>query len=131
MELTKDLGAIIEGFSDLLQQHIRLAKVELKEDAKQLGGQAGRIAAFAPLILIGYALLCVALAFFLRRFLPIDAAFAIVAVLNLAAGGLGIFLAVRRLQDQKVLVHTRDELEATAAAWRTQGQLTAGTEAGR
>ena len=132
MPMAEHLRAIIDALSELVAQHIKLARVELKEDARELGGQVAKIAAFVPLIVMGYALLCVALALFLRRFVPIDAAFLIVAASNLAGGGLGILLAVRRLKERKVLSGTRDELQATALVLRTEGQLVAGThEVGR
>ena len=132
MPMTENVRAIIDALSELVAQHIKLARVELKEDARELGGQVAKIAAFVPLIAMGYALLCVALALFLRRFVPLDAAFLIVAAVNLAGGAVGILLAVRRLKEAKVLSGTRDELQASALALRTEGQLVAGThEVGR
>ena len=130
MELAGHLRAVIDGLSELLTQHLKLARVELKEDARELGTQVGKIAAFVPLIVIGYALLCVAGALFLRRFLPLDVAFLIVAGLNLAGGAVGILLAVRRLKERKMLSGSRDELQSTAMVLRSSAQLTAGTNEG-
>ena len=130
MELAGHLRAVIDGLSELLTQHLKLARVELKEDARELGTQVGKIAAFVPLIVMGYALLCVAGALFLRRFLPLDVAFLIVAGLNLAGGGVGILLAVRRLKERKMLSGSRDELQSTAMVLRSSAQLTAGTNEG-
>ncbi len=129
MPTTEHLRAIIEALSELVAQHVQLARVELKEDVKELGTQVGKIAAFVPLLIMGYALLCVALALFLRRFLPLDASFLIVAGLNLGGGALGIMLAVRRLKERKVLLSgSRDELQSTALALRGQAPLAVGTQ---
>lgn len=122
MQLAEHLREIVDALSELISQHIKLARVELKEDARELGTQVGKLAAFLPLIVVGYALLCVAGALFLHRYLPIDAAFLIVAALNFAVGGVGILLAVRRLKQRKVLSGTLDELRTTAIVFRSQGQ---------
>jgi uncharacterized membrane protein YqjE len=120
MQLAEHLRALIDAFSELMAQHIKLARVELKEDAKKLGTQAGKIAAFTPLILVGYILLCVAASLFLTRFVPADAAFLIVAGINLVVGGVGIFLAVRKLRSTKVMDETKAELQTTAIALRSE-----------
>ena len=42
------------------------------------------------------------------------------AGVNLAIGAVGIMLAVGKLKERKVLVNTRDELQTTAIAFRSQ-----------
>jgi hypothetical protein len=110
------LRALLESFQQLLDGHIRLFKVELAEDAKVIGVQVGKMAAFAPLILVGYGFLCIALALFLRRFVSVDVAFLIVGLLNLAIGGAGIALAAVKLRDRRVLEGSISELQASTSA---------------
>jgi uncharacterized membrane protein YqjE len=120
MPLADHLRELVDAFSDLIANHIRLARVELKEDAKAIGVEVGKVLAFLPLLLVGYIMLAVAAALFLHRFLPGDAAFLIVAVFNLAVGGIGIFLAVKKLQLKQVMDDTRAELETSAVALRPE-----------
>jgi hypothetical protein len=110
------LRALVESIQALLDGHIRLFKVELADDAKVIGVQIGKIAAFAPLILVGYGFVCVALALFLRRFISVDIAFLLVGVLNLAVGAAGVALAALRLRDRKVLEGSLAELQASGNA---------------
>ncbi len=122
MHLAEHFRELVDSFSDLMSHHIKLARVELKEDATGLLKQVGKIAAFVPLLLVGYSLLCVALALFLRRFMGADAAFLLVAVGNIAAGAIGILLAARALKDRRVMDDTRAELQSTAIALRSERQ---------
>jgi hypothetical protein len=110
------LRALLESVQALLDGHIRLFKVELAEDAKVIGVQVGKIAALAPLILVGYGFLCIALALFLRRFMSADLAFLLVGVLNLVAGAVGIALAALKLRDRRVLEGSMTELQASTSS---------------
>lgn len=122
MHLAEHVTELIDAFSELIAQHIKLAKVELKEDAKAIGIQVGKIAAFVPLLVIGLILLNIAGALFLRRFMAADLAFLVVALLNFAVGGLGIFLAVKALQGRRVMDGTKAELQSTAIVLRSERQ---------
>lgn len=115
MALGTQLRDVVDGFSELTAQHIRLARVELAEDARFVGVRVGVIAALAPLILVGYGFLCVALAFTLQRVMPADAAFLIVGLVNLIAGGAGIAVAAKQLGKKKVMNETLTELETSSA----------------
>jgi uncharacterized membrane protein YqjE len=110
------LRALAESLQELVVGHIRLFKVELAEDARVIGVQVAKIAAFAPLLFVGYAFLCLALALFLRRFMAFDAACLTVGVLNLAVGGAGIALAALKLKEKRVLDGSMQELEASRSA---------------
>jgi len=116
MSTAQNLRAVIESFSDLLEGHIKLFKLELAEDARVVGVQVGKIVAFLPLIFVGYAFLCAALAMFLQRYLDAWLAYLAVGLLNVAAGGLGIALAARALSKKQMLVGTKREVAATTAA---------------
>lgn len=124
MQLADHFRELVDSFSDLFAKHLKLARVELKEDAKAIGADVGKIAAFVPLIAVGYLLLMVALALFVARFTGPELGFLAVAVLNLAVGGAGIFLAVRNLQSRQVMNDTQAELHSTALALRGGNALT-------
>jgi hypothetical protein len=116
MSAAQNLKTVIESFSDLLEGHIKLFKLELAEDAKVIGVEVGKIVALLPLIFVGYAFLCGALALFLQRWFAADLSYLAVGLLNLAAGGIGIALAAKKLSKKQVLDGTRREANATAQA---------------
>ena len=120
MHLAENLKSVVDSISDLMVQHIKLARVELKEDARVIGIEVGKILAFVPLLMVGYLILGVAAALFLHRYMAADVAFLIVATFNLTVGGVGIFLAVKKLQARQVMNDTRAEIESTALALRTE-----------
>jgi uncharacterized membrane protein YqjE len=115
MALGTQLRELVDAFSELVAQHVRLARMELTQDARFVGVRVGLIAAFAPLILVGYGFLCVALALALRRWMEADLAFLIVGVLNLAIGGGVIAVVARQLGSRKVLDATLRELDHSTA----------------
>jgi hypothetical protein len=106
---------LVGDFSHLVAQHVALAKVELQHSASTVGLGVGQIAAFAPLILVGYAFLNAALALVLQGWLTLPGAVALVGLINVLGGVLGIVRAVRRLR-RPVLGTSLHELEETAHA---------------
>jgi uncharacterized membrane protein YqjE len=121
MAVISQLRELVEGVSELTAQHIRLARLELAEDARFVGLRVGVIAALAPLILVGYSFLCLALALVLRRVMPDEAAFAVVGLLNLLVGGVGIASVVKQLNGRKVMDATLRELETSSSVVRSGG----------
>lgn len=115
MALGNQLRELIDAFSELVAQHVRLARMELAEDARFVGIRVGLIAALAPLILVGYGFLCVALALTLRRVMAADLAFLLVGVLNLLIGGVGIAVVGKQLGGRKVMDATMKELDTSTA----------------
>lgn len=116
MALASQLSELFEGLRELATQHLRLARLEVREDARFVGARLGAIAVLAPLILVGYALVCMGLALFLSRFWPTDVAFAFVGALNLVSGVIGAVLAARQLQRRKPMQGTHLEWEKTKEA---------------
>ncbi len=116
MSTADHLRTVVESFTALVEGHFRLFKLELAEDAKVVGVQVGKIVAFVPLIIVGYAFLCAALAMFLQRWLAADVSYLIVGGLNVVGGALGILLAAKTLQKRQLLEGTRREARATTAA---------------
>lgn len=115
MAQVNPLRELVDAFSELVAQHVRLARLELKQDARFVGVRVGVIAAFAPLILVGYCFLCVALALTLRNFMGDELAFVTVGVLNLLIAGIGIAVAARQLSGHKMMNATVVELESSKA----------------
>jgi len=122
MALGNQLRDLVDSFSELVAQHVRLARVELADDAKYIGVRVGVIALLAPLILVGYGSLCVALAFALQRVMPFDVAFLLVGLLNLAIGAVGILKAVKQLQARPVLEESMTQLDASSTLIRREAQ---------
>jgi hypothetical protein len=99
----------------LVSEHIALAKLELGEAARRTGIGVAQIAACAPLVLVGYAFLNAALALWLGQWLPLAGAVALVGLLNVAIGILGIVLAARSFR-RPALDDSAMELERTVQA---------------
>ncbi|HEY1904769.1 MAG TPA: phage holin family protein [Myxococcaceae bacterium] len=106
------LAQLAHELGNLVSQHIALAKLELGQTAKRTGLGVAQIAAFAPLILVGYGFLNGALALLLGRWLPLAAAVALVGLLNAVVGLLGVALAARSFR-RPVLDDSVVELERT------------------
>jgi uncharacterized membrane protein YqjE len=115
MALGTQIHELVDAFSELVAQHVRLARMELSQDARFVGIRVGIIAALAPLILVGYGFLCVALALALRRVMAADLAFLLVGVINLLIGGIGIAVVGRQLSERKVMDATLGEFESSTA----------------
>jgi Putative Actinobacterial Holin-X, holin superfamily III len=99
----------------LLAQHVALARLELGETARGAGKGVAQIAACAPLVLVGYAFLNAALALVLTRWIPLPGAVALVGLLNVACGVLGVVTAARSFR-RPLLDDSVVELERTARA---------------
>lgn len=116
------LRELVDAFSELVAQHVRLARLEVKEDARFVGIRVGVIAVFAPLILVGYSFLCIALALSLRRVMGEELAFVLVGVVNLVVAGIGIAIAARQLANRKIMNATVAELQTSQAMVLTRPQ---------
>lgn len=106
---------LVGDLANLFAQHVALAKVELRDSARTVGKGVGILAAVAPLVLVGYCFLNAALALALARFMPLAASVALMGLLNVLAGAVGVVVATRALR-RPVLGDTVDELERTADA---------------
>jgi uncharacterized membrane protein YqjE len=114
MQLADHFRELVDSFSDLVTKHIKLARVELREDARAIGVDVGRLFAFVPLLVAGYIMLMVAAALFLTRHVAADVAFLLVAAVNLVPGGIGTAVVVRKLQARQVMNDTEAEIKTTA-----------------
>ena len=62
MQLADHFRELVDAFSDLIVKHVKLVRVELREDARLIGIEVGKILAFVPLLMVGYLILSVAVA---------------------------------------------------------------------
>lgn len=105
---------LADGLGKLVTEHITLARLELAEDAKSVGGNVARIAAFVPFVIVGYAFLCGALAVLLAPLLTLAGSLALVGFLNAAGGGYGLYRAAQRLKATKVMDESVKEIAQSA-----------------
>jgi uncharacterized membrane protein YqjE len=115
--VTDLVARLVEGFGQLLSQHVALARIEIGEEARTIGISLGKLALFGVFLLLGYAMLCFALAFALAPWLSMAGAVAAVGGLNLVAGGVGLWTLRTLLQ--------RPLLEDSLAAAQESAQLLA------
>ena len=101
------IATLLRGTADamgqLLAGHLKLARLELVEDAKAMGRPAILVAICAMLAAVGYGLVMLGLAAALRPLTGWPLAFSLLGGLHLMAGALGAWLALSRLKAVKVL----------------------------
>lgn len=110
------VGNIADGLSKLVTQHIALARVELLDNVRSVGADLGRLVAFAPFLLVGYALCCLALAVILTPSCGRAGALLVVGGSNLLGGSAGAFFSIQRLRKKKMLAQSAEELSRSALA---------------
>lgn len=103
--VTDLVARLVEGFGQLLSQHVALARIELGEEARGLGRSLAQLLLFAVFVLLGYAMLCLALAFALGPWLTMAGAVAAVGGLNFFGGALGLW-SLRKILDRPMLEQT-------------------------
>ncbi|MBU8900555.1 phage holin family protein [Corallococcus sp. H22C18031201] len=128
--ITALVGRMAEGFSRLVSQHLQLARLELSEDARAMGLDVARIAVFVPFILVGYAFVCGGLAAAMVPWTGWAGALAVVGLLNLVGGGLGVAHAVARLKARQMMDDTSDELSRSMAVFTRAPARPAPAESG-
>ncbi len=109
------VGRLVDGLGELLAQHVALARVEVGEEVQSVARVAGTVALVTPLLVVGYALLCLALAFALSSLVGLASALALVGAANLLAGGIGLWAVRTTLR--------RPRLEETAQAVRESASM--------
>jgi hypothetical protein len=121
------IAALLKGTADamghLLAGHLKLARLELMEDAQAVGGPAALVAAFAALAILGYGLVVLGLAATLRPYLGWPGALFLLGGLHLAGGGIGARRGLRRLKAVKVLDESTQEATGSLATIRAAGTL--------
>jgi uncharacterized membrane protein YqjE len=124
-EVDGSISSLVTRLADalgrLLTEHLELAKLELKGDAKALARLGGKLAASIPFLLVGYSFLCAGLSLYLSRWMALAGAVALVGGVNLVVGGVLAYAAVRRLNRQRVMDDTLKELGRSVAVLAPDG----------
>lgn len=121
------IAAVREDAVSLVQDHVELAKLEMKESGGRAGKGAGMIAALGLLALTAWLLISFGLALVLVSLgLPVWAGMMIVALVYLIVGGILGLLAKKQFEGmrgpekaQKSAERTMEELKAAVAAGRS------------
>lgn len=97
----------------LVKEHLELARVELRKDLRRAGRDATFALAGVPLMVVGWAMLMVAVAVAIAPWVGAAGGFATVAVLNLGVGGGVTWIFAKRLtgDDRPDLDETTRELQ--------------------
>jgi putative superfamily III holin-X len=88
-DVVDDMGTLIAG-------HVRLARAELAADARGLGRRVAVVALGASLLLVGYALACVAAALALAHVFGAPLAFLAVGGVHIVGAGAALGVMARR-----------------------------------
>jgi uncharacterized membrane protein YqjE len=96
------LQRLLDALQTFILEHLALARVEMKQDLREMGRDLATGAAGLPALAVGYLLLMIAISWLLAIWLPNWAAFGIVAFVNLAAGGLVSYRGTRRVMADRI-----------------------------
>lgn len=109
------VGRVLDAVQLLAQEHLELARVEIKRDVRAMGRDLAVVALGLPVLLTGWILGMVAVAVALP--LPRWASFGAVALVNLAGGAALTAAGARRARgEEQILKGTREELFRDKAA---------------
>jgi hypothetical protein len=111
---------LVEGVQTLIREHLALARSELEDDVQAMGKDLLAGAAGLPSLLAGYLLLMIAGGFLLSLRLPQWAAFGIVALVNLGAGGAVTWFGLRKMRAKRVWLKGTGEELRRGKVWPTQ-----------
>lgn len=115
--ITDALKRLTDGMSRLVRDHIALARTELKQDLRAAGKDVLLAAAGLPSLLLGYAFVMAALAFWLAQAIGIAGGFAVIGLVNLGIGGTLAFVFGRRLAGRD-----KPDLDRTTAQIKEGGK---------
>jgi hypothetical protein len=115
----------IDELTNLIGAQGRLLRLEFLSDVKQVGLRLVGLAVFAPLLLLGYGLVLVALALALRDALGLAGAFLLVGGVHVLVAGYGLYRAIDKLRAVSALERSREQMKTTvhtvaAAAHETE-----------
>ena len=110
------LTEALDGFSRLAAEHVRLARLEFKQDLKTQGRHIATMAMAASFALIGYLLICVGLGLVIAQWVGLATAFLLVCCAHLVIGAFTSFIALRRLQAMNWMHGTISELDRSVSS---------------
>lgn len=108
---------LLDGLQTLIREHLALARVEITSDLRGMGRDVLIGAAGLPALVAGYFLLMIALGYLLSLWLPLWAAFGIVALVNLGGGGAVTYAGLRKMMAQRVSMPRSGEELQRGKAW--------------
>ncbi len=111
---------LIEGLQTFIREHLALAKSEARDELSALARDLAVVAVGVPFLLTGYLLLMVAAGCALSLLLPAWAAFGVVAVANLGAGSVLMFVLGRRILRRRVALPRNGEELERSKQWVAQ-----------
>src|SRR5688572_3820782 len=112
-EIAERLRETAEDLMELVAAQVKLIRLELHEDVRNLGTRVARVAVFLPLVLLGYGFVAGAGTYALGTVIGVPWALLSVGAVHLALGAWGMYRATRSLREIKVLDRSREELERT------------------
>jgi hypothetical protein len=126
-EFADRLRETAEDLMDLVAAQVKLIRLELLGDARNLGARLTRIAVFLPITCIGYACLAGAGAYALGTVIGFAWSLLIFGVVHGTVGTWGLIVAARTLREMRVLDRSGEELERSLKA--VPGAISAPVEA--
>lgn len=110
------LQRLLDGLQTLIREHLALARAEIKDDVRGMVRDMVVVAAGVPALGAGYLLLMIAIAYGIATWLPVWAAFAMVALLNLGAGAAVSYIGLRKVMANGMsMSRTGEELQKDKA----------------
>jgi hypothetical protein len=110
-DIADRLRETVEDLVELVTAQLRLTRMELRGDARAVGGKVAKLAVFVPLLVLGYGFLAGAGAWALATRIGLPWALAAVGALHVIAGGWGVVRVARSFREIRVLDRSHDELE--------------------
>ena len=104
-----------DALGQLMVQHLRLARLEIKADLRAMGLQAGLIAVLAALATVGYGLTMAGLAIILDGGSPGGIPLLIIGVVHVVGAGVGILVTVFRIRRMRLMNATAGEVKESLA----------------
>jgi hypothetical protein len=105
-----------DGLSQLIADHIKLARTEIAADARVYARQSAVLAVAGFVLALGYALACVAASLALARYLGTALAFICVGGLHILAGAIAVGVALRRMRRTRLLGESVAEMGRSVSA---------------
>jgi hypothetical protein len=113
-DIAERLRTTAEDLVELVTAQVKLVRLELLADARELGTRLTRIAIFIPIAVIGYGFLVAAGAWALSTRIGLGWSLLAAGALHLGAGAFGLVRALRAVREVKVLDRSREELDRGA-----------------
>jgi uncharacterized membrane protein YqjE len=102
-----------DALGRLTVEHLRLARLEMKSDLREMGRQVARLAVMTALAVVGYGLGMAGLALILGQRPATGVPLLIIGAAHVLIAGAAIVLAVVRLRRVRLMRSTTEEISQT------------------